>query len=273
MRAGVYYTVGALPAKRLYVAQLRALYDEHGSDWNPASHLHRVLEAALAAAPVAERPAAPHHRGVPACPVFANKGYVRIAIYGAEVVAGTLKKAERAQYDAWLAQARQFNGRGTWTRKVLAEMARSVYVKLPATASRALEEARCAAALAYNSDKNGDGGDVSTREAMVDIVEYLGAQKLPIKPFLVGLDDVIVREDMQFVLDKAAGYEAKSDLDAVVWRAASDDKSTHWIGRLADGSYVLVYKARGRFQVIGGGREDVLASVPDEQMESALKAF
>jgi hypothetical protein len=47
---------------------------------------------------------------------------------------------------------------------------------------------------------------------------------------------------------------------------------THWIGRLDDGRFLLVQKVGARWTVFDGARDDVLATVPDEHMESATQA-
>jgi hypothetical protein len=47
---------------------------------------------------------------------------------------------------------------------------------------------------------------------------------------------------------------------------------THWIGRLNDARFLLVQKVGAGWTVFEGARDDVLATVPDEHMESVTQA-
>ena len=56
----------------------------------------------------------------------------------------------------------------------------------------------------------------------------------------------------------------------VLWRGLTGMKTTHWIVRLADGSHGLIAKTRGRWTFAAGSRDDVVASLPEQQMEAAV---
>lgn len=59
---------------------------------------------------------------------------------------------------------------------------------------------------------------------------------------------------------------------AALWRGATGARLTHVIVALEDERLGLIAKTKGRWTWLAGSRDDVLASVPDAQMESAVSA-
>lgn len=102
-----------------------------------------------------------------------------------------------------------------------------------------------------------------------------------VKPFLAELDSRLLREELRAVLAKR-GDPAASRVTACVWRAASGRaregrasgaQVSHWLGTLDDGQFILIWKVGARWQVATGPRDDVLATVPNEQMAMAVAAI
>ena len=81
---------------------------------------------------------------------------------------------------------------------------------------------------------------------------------------------MLLREEVRAVLAKQATLRARTT--ATLWRGAEAGKTALWIARLDDQEHLLVHKVRGRFHTVVGVRDDVLASVPDAHMESAVNA-
>lgn len=265
--------------------------------------MHSLLKAALEAAPEAERPPPPYHGGVDANPQLGAFGFGGAAIFIAEAAAGLVRKTDRKRFDQLMAVSREiYEGhargegkevkRGTKIHVVVLSNDRLKVLKkeitLPTTGvigvdqslAPALSAAYAAAGAAYDIEMRNGGSYVMTelRATLVRVVRALPAKE--VRPFLLALDRRLVREELRAML--AERRDARSaQITECLWRAAagrpregraSGAKVTHWIGRLDDKSYVLLQKVGARWNVIGGSRDDVLATVPDGHMESATDA-
>lgn len=67
--------------------------------------------------------------------------------------------------------------------------------------------------------------------------------------------------------------QASAPVVAGLWRGAERGKATHWLVKLANGRYALLWKVRGKWRLVEGTREDTLASVSDEHMKDAVDAL
>ncbi len=263
-------------ALRAYHAQLAALLRREAARWKPKEHLHPVLAAAQAAAPERERLPLPVHGGVPARPTFRNLGALRVTRFLLEAVRPVVTKAQRPVFDAGVKLLEAvLDPRSQVPRAERLALFRLVigavggHVDLPAGVAPALATVSQVSTAAYQS-QFGTAAEVRLRRAAVSAVEALRLKSGAVRRLLTGLDAALVREDFAAVLE--GHVEGGGTLEACLFRAAKDGRTTHWLGTLTDGRFVLAYQVRGRLQVVTGGSDEVLASVPDVHLEGALRA-
>jgi len=85
------------------------------------------------------------------------------------------------------------------------------------------------------------------------------------------VDALILKEDALTQLTKMK-QQPQSRVVAAAWRWAEKGKTAMWIVQLEEG-FALWWKVRGQWRLVEGPRDDVLASVPDAQMASAVAAL
>lgn len=239
-----------------YVAQLRALLDAKEGAWSAKAHAHAVLMAAYEA--VHRKPGGPLHGGVTARPAFGNPGHLRVLFYLLQQVkpAPREKKAHAAA-EAILVGMLNPQLRSKAEQRKLQQ----VVLHSPASAL-----ARTVTNGAFRS-LQASPVDPMTRQAAALVAKALEAPRVP--GFLAELDAVLLREDLAAVLE---GRFDGGLVDRVLFRAAADGRTTHWLGRLKGGQYVLTWKVKGKFHVVHGEKDTVLASVPDAHMAAAIAA-
>ncbi len=264
--------------------------------------MHSVLAAAIDAAPPQSRPTTPAHRGVDANPQLASFGFCGVALFVADAIANQVPAKEEKRFTDWVTQARDLYDRHSraegslvkkWTRprrKVLTKEANKKlelllragqpFITVTPGLSTALSAANVALLAAYDVEETFGGSMVATgvRTVVARVVRELPPTQ--VKSFLLELDERLLREELRAVLALRNDPTA-ARVTACIWRAASGKaregraagaKVTHWLGTLDDGSYLLIWKVGSRWQVSTGPREDVLATVPNEHMASALAA-
>jgi hypothetical protein len=119
-----------------------------------------------------------------------------------------------------------------------------------------------AAMEAYVRQAGGAAGK-GARAAAVAATKLLGPSFIP------RLDREILRLEAITLLDKQ-GLAVPAPVVETCWRGVTGVKTTHSIVRLGDGSYGLIAKTRGRWTFTAGTRDDVVASLAEHHMESAV---
>jgi hypothetical protein len=117
---------------------------------------------------------------------------------------------------------------------------------------------------ARTCDAHGSCGK-AVRHGAVAAAKVLGAPLVPL------LDAELARLDAVTQAQKQK-LAVPSPIAATPWRGSSGVKTTHWLVRLTDDSYGLIAKTRGKWTWTEGGRDDVLACVPDALMAEAVAA-
>lgn len=244
------------------------------------------------------------HGGVDANPSLGAFGQCGVAIFVAEVARSLpTRAAERPQVDRWLEMARTIYGRharaegklvkrGTKHRRVVlsskerATINPNVILPIEGDArelSTPLYAANTALFAATDLEDVIGGAEVTTqiRNVITDVACALSADPDRSSRFVRDLDQVLLREELRSLL-AARGDARAATVETCVWRAASAERArqgraaglkiSHWLGVLADGALLLVWKLGARWEVMSGGRDEVLATVPDALLESASNA-
>lgn len=256
MKPGHYYVVVAPLGLAAYVARLRAACAVAEQSWQPNAHLHAVLAAARDAANVDVGAVA--HGGVPARPAFGNPGHLRVLFFLLQQVAP--RPAEKKAHAAAEAIVVGMLNPGLRSKAQLRALQQVVLT------SKASPLARFATEGAFRSLQASPVDPMTRRAAEAAVKEVEHPRR---GAFLKALDAVLLREDLAAVLD---GRFDEGLVDEVLFRAAEGGRTTHWLGRLKGGKHVLVWKVKGRFHVVHGEKDDVLASVPDAHMRAAITA-
>jgi hypothetical protein len=279
MKPGKFYAVGpALADLERYLAQLRGLLEAQGRTWTAEAFLHSVLAAALKAAPESERLARPHGH-VAAKPAINNHGYLALALLAAEHVGPLVSAGERARFDRWLELGGRVAAGKELTSSDEALLDREMpYVWQPSGASSrnltadspALRVAQGVGLEAEQADANNVGGK-GAREACERAAALL-AQPGQARRFLEQLDALIQLHDAKLQFSKVS-EQPSSPVVAGLWRGAEKGKSSHWLVKLANGRYALLWKVKGKWRLVEGSKEDALASVPDAHLKEAVGAL
>jgi hypothetical protein len=275
LKPGKFYSAGkAFADWAAYVAQLRAAIDGLGSAWSLDAYGHNVMIAALAAAPVAEWLARPHGH-VAARPVLDNRGYLVLALLAAEHVRPLVPAASKARFQALVALAEGVvEGRALSAddedlidRELPMVRLRSRAQSRELTAEEpAVRVAQAAAMEAEETDIRNVGG----KGARAACALAAGLVRSP-RAFLAALDARIALEDARTQLEKVK-HVPSAQVEEVLWRGAENGKSSHWLVRLASGRYALLWKAKGKWRLDEGGRDDMLATVSDSHAAAAMRA-
>lgn len=106
----------------------------------------------------------------------------------------------------------------------------------------------------------------ATRHAAVYTSRVIGSQKLvPLLDAELSRLDAVTQAQKQKL-------KVPQPIAATLWRGTSGVKTTHWLVRLADDTFGLISKTRGKWVWSQGARDDVLATVPDALMPEAVAA-
>jgi hypothetical protein len=240
--------------------------------------VHRILGEAMRAAYASDWPAQPH-RGDGPTPTLTGLMQIDLALWLAAEVEPLLPAAERQLFDGAVAQARAFHqGKKSATYKALADTATALR-KLK-TRSPALDVALNAVAAARSLAKGGanlaDVNKFASLAAAATVAALGGApdRALPaVRAFLERLDDAILTRELGVQLEER-GMTPSRSIVAVQYRPAGTGALPALIlARLESGSYGLWTKLKARWQWIEGGKEDVLASIPDAHFAAAVAAL
>lgn len=198
---------------------------------------------------------------------------MRLARWIADRAAHTVDKKQRRAHDALVAWARRVEaGEELSDDEVKTLRARFPVVPHARGASGrevdpesplALGEgAALEALLCAELDVTGKGA----RPAAMAAARRLG------EDFLDELAAEILRLEVVTLVERQGIDTGGAEISGTLWRGSTGAKLSHWIARLGDGRYALVGKTKGRWTWTAGERDDVLATVPDALMESAVAA-
>ncbi|MFT3710840.1 MAG: hypothetical protein QM817_24715 [Archangium sp.] len=276
MKPGKFYVPGAeLAHWEKYNALLTSALETAASQWTSDAYGHNVMVAALDAASGEERPEKPHGH-VAARPVIDNHGYLRAAILAAEAVEKLVPKADQKRFTRLLELGRRVAlGRDLTDADESLLDAEMPFVRLPSravsrqfTATGPLRVAQGVALDAVEAAINNVAGK-GAREACAQAVRSLTGKA---RPFLEKLDALILREDARLQFEKVA-VKPSSPVVASRWRGAEKGKGSHWIAELQNGSLALLWKVKGKWRLVEGSRDDVLACVSDSHLRAATDAL
>jgi hypothetical protein len=243
------------------------------------------------------------HGGVDANPQLGSFGCGGIAIFMANACAARVTAREQPRFDRWLNAAkdiyvRHARAEGTEVK----EGTKSKLRVLPKAELKALQgeillqnarkappsvSLRAANAALYAAiDVEQQAGGPYVLAELKKIAEEVGEDTPPTeqKALIMSFDRVLLREELRSLLAQRRDPRCEKVADCV-WRfahgtekarqgRASGAKITHYIGRFDDNkTFLLLWKVGTRWQVISGERDEILASVPDDQMESAVTAL
>lgn len=280
MKPGKFYVAqNALAPSVAYLAQLQAVVDGQETRWTPEAYLHNVMAAALAVAPAEERLEKPHGH-VPARPVIDNHGYLALALLAAEHVSKRVPAAERARFSRWVELGQRVARGQALSAKDEALLTEEVpYVRLPSRAvSRAFTAqsplfrvAQGVGLEAEEADAHNVGGK-GAREACARAVEVLSKSTGAVKKFLTALDALILLEDAKLRF-REVSVKPSAAVVASRWRGAEKGKGSHWLVELANQNFALLWKVKGKWRLVEGGKDEVLASVPDAHFKAATQAL
>lgn len=253
---------------------------------------HVILKTALQEAPPESWPPGPFALGgpVPVCPAT---GLVELSVWFASLAVPLLRdEVEQAEARQVLKEVRGFLAK---RRQAPAGQAHGGVIRsdtelgLAVTRlrvcggphrgdSRALVAVRRAARVAAESTRGLDEVFfLYLRTLAAQLVQLLvldaGAATMPVRDFFVELDARLVRLECVATLSTLLAPGAVPDVAEVLWRSnGGKPRGLHFIVRLAEGDLGLVTELGGRRAWVRGGRDEVLASVPDALFPEAVRA-
>jgi len=254
--------------------------------------LHTYLRVALDRLP--DPPALAFQCGIDASPKLGTIGNTGVALFLADAVAHSVARRDRTRFADWIGRARtvydhHLRNEVTVVKKVAVWRRRSLsrddkdaferalhvgdrrhiaYLPRDRAALPVLLQVGYVAGLAAFDLEMGGGGPYLT-VAISEAIQHVLAGARDARAFVAELDRVIVREELRVMLADR-GHASAPDVEACLWRAATDRKVTHLLGRLASGELVLTFKVGTRWRVFTGPRDEVLATIPDEHFERAV---
>jgi len=251
--------------------------------------MHSLLKAVLSVAPSETWPYPPtFHGGVDANPQLGSFGCAGVAIFLADAI-----NAEHA----WLDLAKRIyslHARAEGTEvKVHTKSKLRVLSKEELKAAQgqvirntrglsplSLRASNAALFAAIDAELQLGGSEVlaSLKKVAEEVTREIPHDELT--TFIKSFDRMLLREELRSLLAQRRDPRA-AQIAECVWRFAGNERArdgraagmkiTHYIGRLEDETtFLLLWKVGARWQIITGARDEILASVPDDQMESAV---
>lgn len=278
MKPGKFYAhPSSLAALEAYFTQLTELADAQGRAWSADAFLHNVLAAAMASAPQTEQLERPHGH-VAARPVIDNRGYLATALLAAEQVKSFVKADELKVFERSIDLGRKVLAGEEFSAKDEALLRDMPHVRQASGAhsrdftatSPVLRVAQGVVLEAEQAASNNVAGK-GAREACARAVELL-TKPGEARRFLEKLDALIQLEDAKLQFRKVS-EKASAPIVSGLWRGAEKGKSSHWLVKLANGRFALLWKVKGKWRLVEGTRDDALASVPDSHLKDAVNAL
>lgn len=247
---------------------------------------HTLLLAALTIARIPRRTRKNHLGG--AAPSVSPSALARLALWCAELAREDTSLVNPSMVDTLIADARALLANRALAESRVAELAP---VAPPLTYQHGLRRAptppevviaRCAvrAALIAATRPGSIRGPV--REAVEKTIRLMrdradqegGDREIAMRYFCDELDGWLIRTEAEEVLAERVGITPS--FEEVVWRAPPGDRlerAPTFILRLGADSFGLFGKTGSRYEWHVGSRDDILATVPDVWMASAVAAL
>lgn len=238
----------------------------------PANATHTLLRSALV---VAKTPGPPgtFHLGGPT-PKLSARATAAVALWCAARVRNEGSSDEAAIVDAHLAEASAFLNDPERARENSARIAdsptRSTRV---ASVSQLAVEAALRATCTPGSIRRPTRRAIQTSLRLVrDAAWSSGYGEAVMQRFIADLDHAIMRIEVESLL--ASRVAPLPIIARVLWRAAGavPDRATHFIVAVEPLGYGLLAKLAHRYEWHEAARDEILATVPDPLMESAVRA-
>jgi hypothetical protein len=202
---------------------------------------------------------------------------LRLSIRCAEMLEPTLTPATRKQYERVLSLARAYvYGKKKPSRELLRKAADSGSSSEPVATACARNACGGAATLERGKP---DLVHSSTQSAFTKTVKWLAQNRGGLKAgapetvreLLMWMDAQIVAGECEDAMSERAGKPVS--VERVVWRGAdaTGKKAINFLAVLQGGDWGLVVKLGSRWAFIRGEREHVLASVPAQDFEEAVR--
>jgi hypothetical protein len=235
-----------------------------------SSNACHLLLGALKVTPPETHPRHPFHGGGPP-PKIDARSYVVAALWLADRISSQVDERDRATFDEWVGLARRQLVKGP-------EQASAVdKSKLVTAHAQKVSRIPCkigvwAAHETHNWLTRPIYAGGAARPAAANYARFL-LKKAPhqLPAFLEELDAQCIH------LEALASVHERETIPSApvattLWRGHKDGKATHWLMRLDNGLFALLCKPKARWQLIEGDRDDVLASVSEDQFETAVNA-
>lgn len=221
------------------------------------------LVPALANAPVDQHPPRPFHHGGPP-PKLDEDAVVALALWACDRADPYVAKSDRALFDAWVGDARR--------QYALGREKRSLGPIGPPTKKLDLALDVAARTLRHVS-MWADGSRVAgwAGQAIICLVQLAYKRDGDVRALLVELDDTCVHLEACSKL-RAHDLSTSAPLEHTQWRGSTKDKATHWLGVLENRSHALIHKIGGRWRLVEGAYDFVIAHLPDEHLGPAVAA-
>jgi hypothetical protein len=243
--------------------------------------IHPILAEAMRAAGDEALWPRPAHRGDGPVPQLSGRDQLAIALWLCGL-ASPLVRGERTSFDDAVAGARDlYEGRlkanDFESYRRLQALAETLLQCRPREAP--FEVARNAAAAARSLAKGGgSANDVQkfTRLAAASLVAALDGERRAIGELLDDLDNTILTRELAAMLTERGVTPSRPIVDVLHRPAAESAKKVPALFLVAladDGRYGLYVKLKTRWQWLEGGRDEVLASVPDSYFARAVAAL
>lgn len=224
---------------------------------------HSIYLAAARAAPPDALPRSPPHGGGP-MPQLTARGYVAVALLLAERAAPHVAAKDAKAVRGMLALGKQALEKPNLA--LLPKLQEHAALKNPGPGLRVVRAVLLEAKHLIDSpDKVGGAVRAAAKTTMqlcqADAPELLAA-----------IDDALCREDCASALVRH-GKKTSSPPAHAIWRGGdAKGKANAWLMTLEDGRWAVLLKLKSRWALVEGAPDDVLATVPAERFEEAVRA-
>jgi hypothetical protein len=235
------------------------------ADVGSIANAHTTFAHAWRAAPSDARPRGDAHRGEPE-PMIGARNSVRLAIWLARRVEHLVPRSDRKVWSRLmkLAEAAARAGKASVTLRQAPERA-------PREGAVSLARSACMEARA--TLLRPDMAGVATRPAAVKVVGLLleAHGNEAVRAFLGDLDHELRRLDVVHAVGQRNKLPSRP-IARAIYRAAEKGKVVLWLAELEGGKLGLLSKQGRLWSWNEGGRDDVLATIPDAWFEHAVMA-
>jgi hypothetical protein len=224
---------------------------------------HGIYLAAARGAPPAALPRSPPHAGGPT-PALTARGYVQVALLLGRRAALLVPPTDAKTSKAMIALAQKVCGWRKGETDLLPQLDALVEIDPRTPALRVVRAALLEGRHFLRSpDKVGSAVRPAAKTMM---------QLTPTAELLAALDDELCRADCEGAIERA-GKRTSAPVVRAIWRGADAKRKTNiWLMALKDERWALFLKLKSRWTVIEGAPDDVLATVPAERFEEAVRA-